>query len=273
MTDYKATGFGSVLRSRREKLGLSLDDLAASTRVRKTYLQALEEENLDGLPGKAYAIGFLRIYARQVGLPVEPLLNSFNGIEPGAHDEALESTGTSQSGLPRKVRRKGRSGRWFLLLAFLLLLAAALAYLQWAETKPVKVADSTVSPPPEVQAPPPVPQPLPQPVVALPTEAPPATQGQSQVVATELSVLPAGGAIVRMLPVSAGVLKVSLDNQELREYQLQPEQPLNWKVMVSLACELSAPGLVRVWVEQQEVPVNEYPAFRLIAGPRQDARP
>lgn len=67
--------------------------------------------------------------------------------------------------------------------------------------------------------------------------------------------------MVRMLPISAGLMKVSLDSQEQREYQLQPDQSLNWKVTRSLACELSAPGLVRVWVDQQEVAVAEYPAF------------
>ncbi|MHB8708348.1 MAG: hypothetical protein ACYC9I_05695, partial [Desulfuromonadales bacterium] len=105
---------------------------------------------------------------------------------------------------------------------------------------------------------------MPPPAQVDPPMAVPApVQAQEEVVVAELPVIPAGGAVVRMLPVAAGVMKVSLDNQELREYQLQPEQSLNWKVTGSLACELSAPGLVRVWVGQQEIPVTEYSAFVL----------
>ena len=84
MTEFKQSGFGAVLRQRREELGLSINDLAASTRIRKTYLQALEEENLQLLPGAAYEIGFLRIYARQLGLPVAPLLAALEGDESQA---------------------------------------------------------------------------------------------------------------------------------------------------------------------------------------------
>ena len=88
-----------------------------------------------------------------------------------------------------------------------------------------------------------------------------------------LPVIPAGGAVVRMVPVAAGTMKVSLDNQELREYQLQPEQSLNWKVSASLACELSAPGLVRIWVGEAEVAVTDLALFTLVQGVAPGARP
>jgi hypothetical protein len=93
------------------------------------------------------------------------------------------------------------------------------------------------------------------------------------VVPAELPVIPATGAVVRMLPLAAGTMKVSLDNQEVREYQLQPGQSLNWKVSASLAVELSAPGLARVWVDQQEIAVTEQSAFILRSGAKPGGRP
>lgn len=274
MSEPNQAGFGAALRRRREELKLSLDDVAASTRVRKTYLQALEEENLQALPGNAYAIGFLRIYARHIGLPIAPLLNSFSGIEPEEGDEALPVSGSGHSRLPRKSKRKGRGGRWFLLLLLGLLGLAVLAYLKgWVPGTGSR--QETVPPAPAVQMPTPQQQPqaLPQPPATLQSGVPSPSQGQPEIVFTELPVLPAEGAVVRMLPVSAGVIKVSLDSQEQREYQLQVDQSLNWKVTGSLACELSAPGLVRVWIDQQEIPVAEYPAFTLRAGSPQEQRP
>lgn len=262
MTEFKKTGFGATLRQRREELTLSLDDLAASTRIRKTYLQALEEENLPALPGAAYVIGFLRIYARQLGLPVEPLLSSLAGNAENEDRVDLTSTGGELTRSPNKNRKRGKGGRLLILIGLLLFLigVAAYVYLSPGTSAPPPAPVTAVNTPESAPA---VDTMLPPAQVAPPMAVPAPVQAQEEVVVAELPVIPAGGAVVRMLPVAAGVMKVSLDNQELREYQLQPEQSLNWKVTGSLACELSTPGLVRVWVGQEEIPVSEYPAFIL----------
>lgn len=57
-----------MLRAAREQQGLSLEDVAARTRVRPAFLQALEEGRYDKLPGPVYTRGFLKLYARAVGL-------------------------------------------------------------------------------------------------------------------------------------------------------------------------------------------------------------
>src|SRR5512139_3854993 len=105
MSEITQNGFGAALRRRREELGLSLNDMAASTRVHKTYLQALEEENLRMLPGTAYTVGFMRIYARELGLPVAPLLAALHGNEELASDAELPATGGNY---PRAAMSKQR---------------------------------------------------------------------------------------------------------------------------------------------------------------------
>jgi cytoskeleton protein RodZ len=55
---------GEILRTERESRGLSLIDVEEETKIRAKYLQALEEENYDEIPGEAYCMGFLRNYAR-----------------------------------------------------------------------------------------------------------------------------------------------------------------------------------------------------------------
>lgn len=72
-----ATGIGEALRAARRQQGISLADAAASTRVRETYLAALEEEEFAALGGDVYVKGFLRSYARYLSLDPEPLLAAY----------------------------------------------------------------------------------------------------------------------------------------------------------------------------------------------------
>jgi cytoskeleton protein RodZ len=66
---------GSTLRETRLRLGLSLTDAQKATKIRVRYLEALEQEHFDLLPGAPYARGFLRSYAYLLGLDPDPLLD------------------------------------------------------------------------------------------------------------------------------------------------------------------------------------------------------
>lgn len=59
---------GDRLRSAREALGLSLDEVAQRTRVPLRHLSAIEVSDYAGLPSHTYATGFAKAYARAVGL-------------------------------------------------------------------------------------------------------------------------------------------------------------------------------------------------------------
>jgi cytoskeleton protein RodZ len=271
MNDIKPDGFGARLRQRREELGLSLDDVAASTRVRKTYLQALEDERLEVLPGGSYVVGFLRIYARQLGLPAEPMLAAIAADDLHGEPEGPAGGGEVRRRL-KKVKDSKRRSRRAAMIYVLLGLVVAVALVVWL-TLPVKEFSTPTVPVQE--AVPPLTPTVEQPVETAPPAAPPAAtaSGQAEAQPAEFAVIPPEGAVVRMLPAAAGVMKVALDNQEPREYQLQAEQALNWKVSRHLAVELSAPGTVRLWVDQQELPVAGHAAFTLTRAPEQGSRP
>jgi cytoskeleton protein RodZ len=64
-----SSGIGDRLQNARTARGLSLDDIAAETHIRRDYLDALEREAWDELPGPTYVKGFLDTYTRQLGLP------------------------------------------------------------------------------------------------------------------------------------------------------------------------------------------------------------
>lgn len=71
------TGIGEALRAARRQQGRSLADAAAATRVRESYLAALEEEEFAALGGDVYVKGFLRSYAKYLALDPEPLLEVY----------------------------------------------------------------------------------------------------------------------------------------------------------------------------------------------------
>lgn len=60
---------GSYLKQRRENLGLTLRDVANKTRIRTTYLEHIENENLEDLPAPVYLRGFVLEFARVLDLP------------------------------------------------------------------------------------------------------------------------------------------------------------------------------------------------------------
>lgn len=68
---------GEQLRQAREAQGLSVSDIEKATHIRHTFVEALEEDRFQDLPDPAYVRGFIRNYARVVGLDPEPLVASF----------------------------------------------------------------------------------------------------------------------------------------------------------------------------------------------------
>jgi transcriptional regulator with XRE-family HTH domain len=82
---------GEVLRKRREELGVSLEDVQAATKIRKRYLQAIEEGDWSVLPGDVYARGFVRAYADYLGLNGTALLEEYD------HGDAAPEAGNQSS--------------------------------------------------------------------------------------------------------------------------------------------------------------------------------
>lgn len=76
-------GLGLWLRRARETRQLSLEDVEKQLRIRRRYLQALELGDYSALPGQIQARGFLRNYARFLGVPVEEALARYEAEVEG----------------------------------------------------------------------------------------------------------------------------------------------------------------------------------------------
>jgi cytoskeletal protein RodZ len=69
--------FGEKLRKQREQRGLELDAISNTTKISPRMLRALEDEHFEQLPGGVFNKGFVRAYARQVGLDEEETIAEY----------------------------------------------------------------------------------------------------------------------------------------------------------------------------------------------------
>lgn len=69
--------FGETLRRERELRGVSLREISDSTKISVRFLQALEQDRLDVLPGGVFRRAFVKQYARHIGLDPERLVAEF----------------------------------------------------------------------------------------------------------------------------------------------------------------------------------------------------
>lgn len=127
--------FGESLREQRERLGISLDDVAVSTRVSQRHLAALEEDRFAELPGGVFSRGIVRSYAQHCGLDVDSTVQRFviamrdRGIAvDGRDDDWVELAEAVHRNRP--VNGASDRLRWLgvaaMLLGVLLLAAGAL---------------------------------------------------------------------------------------------------------------------------------------------------
>lgn len=101
--------FGSLLREAREGRRLSLEEIAHRTKISPSQLALIESGNVDDLPGEVFVRGFIRSYARSVGIPdVEPL-GLFAQMR-AARKQAAETLGATPVGVT-PAEADGRGGR------------------------------------------------------------------------------------------------------------------------------------------------------------------
>jgi cytoskeleton protein RodZ len=111
---------GTTLREARVRRKLTLQQVEEDTKIRVKYVQAMENEDFDLMPGQAYIKGFLQTYATYLGLDSSIILDEYRSR--GVHREEHQPFGgSSVIGKPRSHR--GRNTLVFIAIACLLVLA------------------------------------------------------------------------------------------------------------------------------------------------------
>lgn len=84
---------GERFRAAREARGLTLSDVAEHIRIRSVYLAAIEDENWSAIGAPVYTRGFLRTYARFLGLDPEEAVAEFSGHAASAEQPSAVAPG------------------------------------------------------------------------------------------------------------------------------------------------------------------------------------
>jgi cytoskeletal protein RodZ len=102
---------GRMLREARQAKGISLPQAEELTKIRLRYLMALEEGDLSGLPGRVYAIGYLRSYARCLGIDARTTEKMVEELRRAMEAREEEEAYPGIAGTERSRQRVWRLGR------------------------------------------------------------------------------------------------------------------------------------------------------------------
>lgn len=119
---------GDRLRAAREAQGVAIEEIASSTRIPKRHLITIEGGGYEGLPAPTYSAGFIKSWARRLGLDGQALADQFR-VEMGGI--SVEST-RSLPYEPADPRRTPPAG--LALLALLVAIVVGVGYLYWRGT-------------------------------------------------------------------------------------------------------------------------------------------
>ncbi len=205
--------------------GVSLEEIAAETRIRAKLLQAIEEEDFDRLPPEPFLRGFLRSYARAVGVEAEEILECYERCRGIRHRTLIS---------PGQERGSRRRLRFFLLglLYFALLVGGSLFAYRVALRQEGRNPESPQSRA-ELLA-----FPLPHPTPPSIAPSPPAARGHELVVSAQ----------------EEGWIKVSVDQGTPREYVLRPGTQLTLEARSGFNLLIGNAGGVRLSLNGNPVP-------------------
>lgn len=118
------------MRHARETAGLSIDDVARQLKLAPRQVQALEAGDYAQLPGRTFVRGFLRNYARLLGLDGDALLATLpEGASASLDRPTLGPTARVMGELPADTPARAGAARWIVALVFIVVVALAAVYL------------------------------------------------------------------------------------------------------------------------------------------------
>lgn len=126
-TGNAVTGPGARLRKERELQGLEQGRVAAQLHLNEAMVEALEWDDFEALPGMVFTQGYLRNYARLLGLPENEIMDAYHRLCPQEGTECLNARHTV------KLKQEVRSSHGLVQLATWLIVIglAALMFMWW----------------------------------------------------------------------------------------------------------------------------------------------
>ena len=122
--DVDGGSFGSWLRRQREAREIGLREISSASKISIRYLEALEEDRFEVLPASVFVRGFLREYAKIVGLDPDEVVNSYLVVNPEEVEEEVSQT-------PPTTTDRPSLPIWILVATLGIVLAAVAGFSFW----------------------------------------------------------------------------------------------------------------------------------------------
>lgn len=129
-------GVGDALRRVRETRGLSIDEAARDTRVRREFLEAIEEDDFERLLGDVHVRGCLRTYASYLRLSPDKVVSAYTASLPEGSEPAVLSIPAQPGPVLGRRRRRDDHRLLVMLAATVLVLAGAFGVLSARQPAP-----------------------------------------------------------------------------------------------------------------------------------------
>ena len=129
---------GQQLRAAREAKGLTIEDVASTTRIPTRHLQTLEDSDWDKLPAATYSIGFAKNYATAVGLDRAEIADQLRA-EMGSELPAHFTTATTE---PMEPLDGNRSMPKAIVFGALIALGVIIALFTWLSNRELQGNDA-----------------------------------------------------------------------------------------------------------------------------------
>jgi len=164
------TTLGQELKKQRESRNISIDEMASSTKIVGRYLEALEADRFDAMPGGFFVKGIIRTYAKYIGLDEAEVLARYR--ETGVLDEpAKPRPAPARSETARALAGKSKLLIWAYIATGILLFLIAVTFLWRSQRpKPGRAVQPSAEVLKQTQTAPPQAEPKPEPAPAAPAK-------------------------------------------------------------------------------------------------------
>jgi cytoskeleton protein RodZ len=258
--------FGESLKKSRQEKGLTPKDVAEATRIPAHIIEDLESGNESRMPAPVYVKGFIRAYARELGLDEEQLLQEYGDsrVLEGEPLELAVSIGTEKPSSHLAVL--------VLALVFAVLLLAGGYYFFYKSEEPT----AQITPEPVVRVEPvkkEVPKQEEEASSADIEEAPAGQESDSQPesavysepapvkeeireaeVEPEDPAVTGGGHTLEVLATEETWLRIYIDDEKIAQYLLRPGQTMSWQAKNQFKLRLGNAGGLKVVLDGRPLP-------------------
>src|SRR3990170_9008295 len=100
---------GEYLKRVRETCGYSLEDLAGITKINLRYLEAIEKDDFGKIPGETFSHGFIRSYAKCIGISEEEISRRIREISKIEPPQAVQTQKQDNKAIINAVSKPGKA--------------------------------------------------------------------------------------------------------------------------------------------------------------------